>query len=83
MSSFCRNCFFDDLEEEKIKRNIEEYVESLSPEIKSDEELLKARLALCEECPDFLGGMCRVCGCFVMARAAKKLSYCPAVKKRW
>ncbi len=42
-----------------------------------------ARLELCKECEKLIGGMCRVCGCFVEVRAAKKSVHCPGIPRRW
>lgn len=66
-----------------MQKSIDEYVNSLSPENKAGERLFKERLKLCEECPDQREGLCRICGCFIMARTAKRQSYCPAVERRW
>ena len=79
----CRNCLFSEQEKEKMQKSIEDYVNSLSPENKAGEGLFEERLKLCADCPDQREGLCRICGCFVMARAAKKQAYCPAVERRW
>lgn len=66
-----------------MQKSIEEYLSSLSPETKAGERLFEERLNLCYDCPDQLEGLCRICGCFVKARAAKRQAYCPAVSRRW
>jgi len=83
MEKPCRTCLFSSIEREQIQKNIEEYIISLSPEEKAGERLYKERLELCSKCPDCLDGLCRVCGCFVHARAAKARSYCPGIAKKW
>jgi len=79
----CRLCLFNSIEREQIERNIREYIESLSPEEKAGERLYNDRLKLCFECPNCIDGLCRICGCFVRARAAKTRSYCPDTPKKW
>ncbi|NLN66456.1 MAG: hypothetical protein GX144_13845 [Clostridiaceae bacterium] len=81
MKHFCRNCL--DLDREVFQKTIEEYVQNLSPDDKAGERLYQTRLQICSACSDCLEGLCRVCGCFVMARAAKKKARCPAVLKKW
>lgn len=74
---------FSEQEKEKMQKSIEEYLNSLSPETKAVERMFEERLNLCYDCPDYLEGLCRICGCFVKARAAKRQAYCPAVVRRW
>jgi len=81
MNSHCRNCLFDSFSREQFRQNIEDYIKSLSPEEKADEKLYESRLEKCSECAGYLDGLCRKCGCFVMARAARKRAYCP--DRRW
>lgn len=83
MERSCRTCLFDNFSREQFAQNIQEYIESLSPEEKAGERLYEQRLELCNDCEQCLEGLCRVCGCFVRARAAKKRSYCPAVVRKW
>lgn len=83
MENYCRNCLFSDQEKIEMQKSLEEYLSSLSPETKAGERLFEERLKLCTACPDQLDGLCRICGCFVQARAAKQQSYCPAVSRRW
>jgi|BioPla2DNA2_1021312.scaffolds.fasta_scaffold01399_6 hypothetical protein len=83
MDSNCRTCMFSKIEKEQLQKNIEEYIDCLSPEERTGERLYKERLELCLECSNFFNGLCRICGCFVSARAAKIRSYCPGIPKRW
>lgn len=83
MERQCRTCLFSSIEKEQIQKNIEEYINSLSPDEKAGERLYKERLKICFECADCFDGLCRICGCFVQARAAKARSYCPGTDKKW
>jgi hypothetical protein len=76
MESFCRNCLFGSFSREQLTQNIQEDIQSLSPEDKAGERLYKIRLEICSQCEQYLEGLCRVCGCFVMARAAKSKVCC-------
>lgn len=83
MESRCRTCMFSSIEKKQLQKNIDDYINSLSPEEKAGERLYKERLKLCSECPNCFDGLCRICGCFVLARAAKAKTYCPSSDKRW
>lgn len=83
MEKPCRNCLFDSQSRDQFRQNLEEYIKSLSPEEKAGERLYEMRLAKCASCADHLDGLCRKCGCFVMARAAKKRAYCPSPEPKW
>lgn len=62
---------------ENLYTTIRTYVENLDEEVKVGEEQYHKRLAICDECDALTNGLCKFCGCFVMARAAKKNQYCP------
>lgn len=67
-----------------FEAEIRQYIDSLSQDIKADDETIKARLSACSSCEDCKNGMCRYCGCFVAARAAKKQLSCPKPSEpRW
>lgn len=78
----CRRCLIDEMMKNS-KAELAEYIGSLSDEIKVGEEEYQRRLAICEECEHLLNGVCRLCGCFVRARAAKKALGCPAIRPKW
>jgi hypothetical protein len=79
---FCKRCMLDGMIENSSSQ-IEQYVGSLSDEIKAGREEYERRLKLCENCKQLSGGVCRLCGCFVMARAAKKQMGCPSNPPKW
>ena len=49
MDSNCRTCMFSKIEKEQLQKNIEEYIDCLSPEERTGERLYKERLELCLE----------------------------------
>lgn len=69
--------------EADMARVIAEYVASLDESIRTPEDAYRARLAICEGCDQLLNGTCRLCGCYVETRAAKKGQNCPMVPARW
>lgn len=79
---FCRRCLTRELAgEEETYRTIQEYIDNLDPDTKTDSKLYEERLEVCKECEMLLQGMCRSCGCYVELRAAMKKNICP--KKKW
>ena len=66
-----------------MARTVAEYVASLDETIRTPEDVYRARLALCQECPELMNGTCRLCGCYVETRAAKRGQKCPMVPARW
>ena len=66
-----------------MARVIAEYVASLDESVRTPEDAYRARLAICEGCDQLLSGTCRLCGCYVETRAAKKGQQCPMVPARW
>lgn len=80
---FCKRCLLKDFDREAYFQTVQEYLDSLVPEDKADSGLYQQRLNICTQCEKLVNGMCRVCGCFVEVRAAKKAQYCPDTKKMW
>ena len=66
-----------------MARVIAEYVAGLDEAIRTPEDAYRARLSICEGCDQLLNGTCRLCGCYVETRAAKKGQNCPMVPARW
>ena len=66
-----------------MARTVAEYVAGLDESIRTPEENYRARLALCQDCPELMNGTCRLCGCYAETRAAKRLQQCPMVPPRW
>lgn len=78
----CR-CLLRDAGEAEMAASIAEYVAMLDDAVRASEADYRARLAICEGCDQLLNGTCRLCGCYVETRAAKKGMYCPMVPARW
>lgn len=78
----CR-CLLAEAGEADMARVIAEYVASLDESVRTPEDAYSARLAICEGCDQLLNGTCRLCGCYVETRAAKKGQNCPMVPARW
>ena len=78
----CR-CLLKEAGEAEMAASIAEYVALLDESIRTPEDDYRARLPLCQDCPELLSGTCRLCGCYVETRAAKKGQQCPMVPPRW
>jgi len=78
----CR-CLLRDAGEAEMAQVIAEYVAGLDEAIRTAEADYHARLAICQGCDQLLNGTCRLCGCYVETRAAKKGLSCPMVPPRW
>ena len=80
---YCKRCFLYELTDGDYFKSIYEYIESLPDIIKADPETYKMRLAFCRSCDELINGMCKLCGCFVEVRAAKKMNSCAAFPPKW
>ena len=78
----CR-CLLFEAGEAEMARTIAEYVAGLDDDIRTGEVDYRARLAICQACPELMNGTCRLCGCYVETRAAKRVQGCPMVPPRW
>ena len=67
----CR-CLLREAGEAEMAAAIAEYGAGLDEAVRTDEADYRARLAVCEDCEQLLSGTCRLCGCYVETRAAKK-----------
>ena len=66
-----------------MARTVAEYVAGLDEAIRTPEDAYRARLATCQDCDQLMNGTCRLCGCYVETRAAKKGQQCPMVPPKW
>lgn len=83
MEQVCRKCLLEDFGESELLKSVQDYIALLSEEDKAEDSIREKRLNLCRVCPNLLNGMCRVCGCFVEARTAKKYQSCPDSPPKW
>lgn len=47
------------------------------------EEVIKERLNICGQCPNYDNGSCRLCGCTLQAKVRIATSVCPDNPPRW
>ena len=80
----CVRCLLEDMPSQAaLAETVRELIDLIPEADRADRETVQSRLAACREC-SFLGmGTCRLCGCYVEHRAAKKRAFCPAVPPRW
>ena len=78
----CR-CLLKEAGEAEMAASIAEYVSLLDETVRTPEETYRERLTICQDCPELVNGTCRLCGCYVETRAAKKGQQCPMVPPRW
>ena len=83
MDKPCPRCLTDELTNGEYFKSMYDYIDTLDPEIKTASEEYSRRLALCNDCPKLINGMCALCGCFVEVRAAKKTARCPNIARVW
>lgn len=78
---YCKRCMLEDTS--NYNGVLESYLKSLDDSVKTNQKEFEKRIALCDTCEHNLNGICRLCGCFVKARAAKKHMACPATPLKW
>jgi len=78
----CRRCLLFEYNPE-LALTVREYVSGLSEKQRASGDVYERRLQLCGSCDELNNGMCRLCGCFVEARAAKKLAHCAKSEEVW
>ena len=78
----CR-CLLLEAGQADMARTVAEYVAGLDDSVRTPEEEYRARLSLCQDCPELMNGTGRLCGCYVETRAAKRGQQCPMVPARW
>ena len=82
MKKPCR-CLLFEAGQQDMARTVAESVAGLDESIRTPEEVHRARLTFCQDCPELMNGTCRLCGCYVETRAAKRAQQCPMVPPRW
>ena len=78
----CR-CLLKEAGEAEMAAIIADYVAGLDDSVRTAEDDYRARLAVCGTCDQLMNGTCRLCGCYVETRAAKRGFSCPMVPPRW
>ena len=82
-ANYCKKCLLKDMPENVYFKNLYDYIETLSDDIKADTKEYERRLSICKECDNLLNGMCRICGCFIELRAVIEKNYCPGMDRKW
>ncbi len=73
----CRMCLLRDMDKNEYLKSIQNRIESLDEEIRTDQALYEGRLAICRTCGYLRNGFCGACGCFAELRAAVTVNRCP------
>ncbi len=73
----CRKCLTQDVDEQSLRAHLDGYAASLPEEIRTPEAEYVRRLFICEGCPHRIQFTCTQCGCYIQARAAKRMLKCP------
>jgi len=79
----CFSCLPKGLSDEEYEKILKQYIECMDEEIRTPGDIYEKRLLLCGQCEFLRNGICRLCGCFVALRAAKKFHYCADTPARW
>lgn len=79
----CKRCLLKDMQEEIEYQKLQAYLDSIDSEQKVTEEIYQKRLGICLKCEYLYQGICQKCGCFVEARAIRKIGTCPHEEPRW
>ena len=74
---FCKKCLLKEMSEERFKKELADYLDSLEEEEKASRQIYEERLSVCKQCDYLNAGMCKACGCYVEMRAAMKARICP------
>ncbi|MDR0396068.1 MAG: DUF6171 family protein [Oscillospiraceae bacterium] len=80
----CRRCLLvDDPSQADMHRTVSDYVALMPSVQRAGESVYKSRLESCAACAHIISGVCRLCGCYAEARAAKRRMACPDSPARW
>ena len=79
----CRKCLSIDMDDPAFRQEIQEHLQNIDPDNRVDDALYKHRLSYCTECDHLVNGMCRLCGCFIELRAARKTNQCADIYPLW
>ncbi len=79
----CKRCMLAGLREEEVLSRLRDYIAAIEPDRRTADDVYRARLSVCEDCPQLKDGMCRLCGCFVLYRAAIASNGCPDIPAQW
>lgn len=83
MERLCKRCLVREMADADMLTRIQRTIELIPEKERCVGEVYQQRLSACRECDRLINGMCRVCGCFVEVRAARKKEHCPGIPERW
>ncbi len=76
----CRKCLLREIDQHAYLQNIQNRIESLDDDIRTEAGIYERRLTACKACSYLKDGFCGACGCFVELRAAVNINQCPYEK---
>ncbi|HAK68084.1 MAG TPA: hypothetical protein DCM57_00305 [Treponema sp.] len=82
-SRICRRCLLRDMSEDGVPGEISSYIEAISLDDRTPDDVYENRLAVCRACSQLLNGTCLSCGCYVEIRAAINVKKCPLFPPKW
>ena len=82
-SDTCKRCLLSELSDDQYYKTVYEYIAGIPEDEKAAPDEFRRRLSICKSCNELVNGMCRQCGCFVEARAAKKRKSCQKSANIW
>lgn len=80
----CPGCLLRELpDQQELSAIIADLRACLPEDQRAPDALYEQRLNLCKGCEQLYSGSCRLCGCYVEARAMKAWQRCPDVPPKW
>jgi len=80
----CPGCLLRDMDFERpLYELVREVISAMEPALKAAESVYESRLEICKKCLNLQSGMCKLCGCYVEVRAARRDQRCPDILPRW
>ena len=80
----CRRCLLQDMADENdYYQSVLRYRATMPKKLRTPDEEYAARLAACRQCDALENATCRICGCYVEMRAARRDQHCPRVQGPW
>ena len=80
----CHMCLLrDDDTQTALHQIVSDYIDSLPADMRCNAIVYEQRLTVCRNCEQLRNGTCRLCGCYVEARAAKRKMGCPQTPPHW
>lgn len=78
----CKKCMIPEFSGD-AEAFLDVYIRQIDEQLRTEEVLYEERLGICADCCHLANGVCRLCGCLTLVRAAVKKNACPDVPKKW